>query len=70
MSKAPLFGATYVPFGAEVDVRDCPVTGKIPENLSGGFYAVGSTPEEFAAFLKQDYEYQGRLMEDLGLKAK
>ena len=25
----------------------------------GGFYAVGSTPDEFAAFLKQDYEYQG-----------
>ena len=36
----------------------------------GGFYAVGSTPDEFAAFLKQDYEYQGRLMGDLGLKAK
>lgn len=36
----------------------------------GGFYAVGSTPDEFAAFLKMDYEYQGRLMGDLGLKAK
>lgn len=36
----------------------------------GGFYAVGSTPDEFAAFLKRDYEYQGRLMGDLGLKAK
>jgi tripartite-type tricarboxylate transporter receptor subunit TctC len=36
----------------------------------GGFYAVGSTPDEFAAFLKKDYEYQGRLMGDLGLKAK
>jgi carotenoid cleavage dioxygenase-like enzyme len=44
MGKAPEFGATYVPFGAEVDVRDCPVEGKIPENLSGGFYAVGPDP--------------------------
>jgi tripartite-type tricarboxylate transporter receptor subunit TctC len=37
---------------------------------AGGFYAVGSTPDEFAAFLKKDYEYQDRLMGDLGLKAK
>src|SRR5690242_14257650 len=44
MSKAPVFGATYVPFGAEVDVRDCPVEGRIPANLSGGFYAVGPDP--------------------------
>ena len=36
----------------------------------GGFYAIGSTPDEFAAFLKRDYEYQRRLMGDLGLKAK
>ncbi len=38
------FGATYAPFGAEVDVRDCTVEGKIPQNLSGGFYAVGPDP--------------------------
>jgi tripartite-type tricarboxylate transporter receptor subunit TctC len=36
----------------------------------GGFYAVGSTPAEFGAFLQKDYDYQGRLMDELGLKAK
>lgn len=36
----------------------------------GGFYAVGSTPVEFATFLSKDYDYQGRLMSELGLKAK
>ncbi len=25
-------------------MRDCPVEGKIPQNLSGGFYAVGPDP--------------------------
>ena len=33
-------------------------------------YAVGSSPAEFAAFLKHDYDYQDRLMDELGLKAK
>jgi tripartite-type tricarboxylate transporter receptor subunit TctC len=36
----------------------------------GGFYTVGSTPEEFGAFLRKDYDYQNRLMDELGLKAK
>ena len=36
----------------------------------GGFYTVGSTPEEFAAFLGKDYDFQNRLMDELGLKAK
>jgi tripartite-type tricarboxylate transporter receptor subunit TctC len=36
----------------------------------GGFYVVGSSPDEFTAFLKQDFEYQNRLMDELGLKAK
>ena len=44
MRNTPQFGATYAPFGAEVDVRDCEVEGKIPANLSGGFYAVGPDP--------------------------
>jgi putative tricarboxylic transport membrane protein len=35
-----------------------------------GMYPVGSSPEEFAAFLKQDYAYQDRLMGELGLKVK
>ena len=33
-------------------------------------YAVGSTPEEFGKFLKQDYDYQAALMKDLGLNPK
>jgi tripartite-type tricarboxylate transporter receptor subunit TctC len=35
-----------------------------------GLYSVGSTPDDFAAYLKQDYEYQGRLMDELGLRPK
>jgi tripartite-type tricarboxylate transporter receptor subunit TctC len=38
-------------------------------NVSG-MYPVGSSPEEFAAFLKQDYAYQDKLMSELGLKVK
>jgi tripartite-type tricarboxylate transporter receptor subunit TctC len=37
---------------------------------AAGMYAVGSTPAEFAAFLRKDFEYQGRLMGELGLKAR
>ena len=44
MAEALRYGATYVPLGAEVEVQDCPVEGKIPDNLSGGFYAVGPDP--------------------------
>jgi tripartite-type tricarboxylate transporter receptor subunit TctC len=33
-----------------------------------GMYGVGSTPEEFAQFLKADYAYQDKLMTELGLK--
>jgi tripartite-type tricarboxylate transporter receptor subunit TctC len=35
-----------------------------------GLFTVGSTPAEFAAFLKNDFAYQGRLMDELGMKAK
>lgn len=42
---SPRFGATYAPLGAEVDVRDCPVSGQLPTDLSGGFYAVGPDPQ-------------------------
>jgi tripartite-type tricarboxylate transporter receptor subunit TctC len=31
-------------------------------------YPVGSSPEEFAAFLQKDYSYQDKLMTELGLK--
>ncbi len=45
MTQNPMLGATYASLRAEVDVRDCPVEGRIPENLSGGFYAVGPDPQ-------------------------
>jgi tripartite-type tricarboxylate transporter receptor subunit TctC len=34
-----------------------------------GMYAVGSSPDAFAAFLRQDFEYQDHLLGELGLKA-
>jgi len=37
---------------------------------AAGMYVVGSSPAEFAAFLQHDYEYQGKLMSELGLEAK
>jgi carotenoid cleavage dioxygenase-like enzyme len=45
MTASPRFGATYAPLRAEVDVRDCPVEGELPQDLSGGFYAVGPDPQ-------------------------
>src|SRR5215831_14598951 len=41
----PLGGANFAPLRAEVDVRDCPVEGKLPADLSGGFYATGPDPQ-------------------------
>jgi len=35
-----------------------------------GLFVVGSTPDEFAAYVARDHAYQGGLMEELGLKAK
>lgn len=35
---------------------------------AAAMYVVGSAPDEFAAFLQKDYEYQGKLMRELGLK--
>jgi tripartite-type tricarboxylate transporter receptor subunit TctC len=37
---------------------------------AAGMYVVGSSPAEFAAFLQHDYDYQGKLMTELGLKSK
>jgi carotenoid cleavage dioxygenase len=45
MDDVRRYGATCVPVRAEADVRDCVVEGKIPEDLSGGFYAVGPDPQ-------------------------
>jgi carotenoid cleavage dioxygenase-like enzyme len=45
VTGTPRLGATYAPQRAEVDVRDCPVEGKLPPSLSGGFYAVGPDPQ-------------------------
>jgi hypothetical protein len=33
-------------------------------------YFVDSGPEQFAAFLKRDYDYQDKLMAELGLKVQ
>jgi len=33
-----------------------------------GMYPVGSSPEEFAAFLRKDFAYQDHLLGELGLK--
>jgi tripartite-type tricarboxylate transporter receptor subunit TctC len=33
-------------------------------------YGVGSSPDEFAQFLKADYDYQDKLMTELGLKVR
>lgn len=35
---------------------------------TGGMYAVGGGPDEFEVVLKKDFEYQGRVMEEIGLK--
>jgi carotenoid cleavage dioxygenase-like enzyme len=45
MTAKAEFGATYAPLRAEVTIADCVVDGKIPEALSGGFYAVGPDPQ-------------------------
>jgi tripartite-type tricarboxylate transporter receptor subunit TctC len=37
---------------------------------AAGMYVVGSSPAEFAAFLQHDYDYQGKLMTELGLKSR
>lgn len=37
---------------------------------SSGMYFVESGPEQFAGFLKKDYDYQDQLMAELGLKAQ
>jgi tripartite-type tricarboxylate transporter receptor subunit TctC len=36
----------------------------------GGMYPVGSAPAEFGEFLRKDFEYQGKLLEEIGLKVK
>jgi carotenoid cleavage dioxygenase-like enzyme len=42
MTDKIAFGATYAPFGAEVDVHDCCADGVVPDDLDGGFYSVGA----------------------------
>src|SRR5690242_17926386 len=42
---APLSNASYAPLRAEAEVRDCQIEGKLPSDLSGGFYAVGPDPQ-------------------------
>jgi tripartite-type tricarboxylate transporter receptor subunit TctC len=35
-----------------------------------GYTAVGSTAEEFAAYVKEDYEYKGRVIRAIGIRAE
>ena len=35
-----------------------------------GYTAGGSTPEEFAAFIREDFEFKGRLIRTIGIKAE
>lgn len=35
-----------------------------------GYTAVGSTAEEFVAYVKEDYEYKGRVIRAIGIKAE
>lgn len=37
---------------------------------TAGLFAVGSNPAEFGEFLKQDFDYQGRLINELDMKIK
>src|SRR5262249_34478840 len=37
---------------------------------AAGMYVVGSSPAEFAAFLQRDYDYQDKLMTELGPRPK
>jgi tripartite-type tricarboxylate transporter receptor subunit TctC len=44
---------------------------EVQKFLSGsGMYLVNSGPEEFGAFLKKDYNYQDKLMAEVGLKVQ
>jgi carotenoid cleavage dioxygenase len=44
-SLAASGGGSFAPLRAEITVRDCVVEGKIPDDLSGGFYATGPDPQ-------------------------
>lgn len=48
---------------AEPEFREREIVGK-------GYTGVGSTPEEFAAFIRADFEYKGRLIRTSGAKAE
>lgn len=55
-------------YQAPVKARTAPELKSIIE--TAGLFVVGSTPAEFGAFLTQDFDYQGRLMQELNIKIK
>jgi tripartite-type tricarboxylate transporter receptor subunit TctC len=69
-----LFPAGVPPERTERIYRESAKALKAPELKriveDNGLFIVGSSPDEFAAYLKRDNEFQGRLMEELGLKPK
>ena len=40
------------------------------EIVDKGYTGVGSTPEEFAAFIRSDFEYKARLIRTAGVRAE
>lgn len=59
----PRKSLTLVAVFADAEFRERELTGK-------GYTGVGSTPEEFAAFIRTDLEYKGRLIRVSGAKAE
>jgi carotenoid cleavage dioxygenase len=43
--RASLSGGQFAPIRAEVTISDCVIEGRIPTDLSGGFYATGPDPQ-------------------------
>jgi hypothetical protein len=37
---------------------------------AAGLFVAGSAPSEFGTFLKQDFDYQGRLMKEFDMKIR
>jgi tripartite-type tricarboxylate transporter receptor subunit TctC len=69
-----LVPANTLPDRVNVIARESTKAMKSPDLqkfLAGsGMYFVDSGPEEFASFLKKDYDYQDKLMAELGLKVE
>ena len=52
-------------YKASISALDSPELKRVID--AGGFYAVGSSPDEFGRYLKSDFDFQGKLLTELGL---